>query len=291
MTKKCPPPCDAHVHIVGDAKKHPQAQGRSYTAASAGLEDLEREAAASGVSRFVIVQPSFYGTDNTVLLGALDALGDRGRGVAVVDPANAPAEMLEELALRGVRGLRINLYSPSTVQSPPPLDRAFADLADIACIMDWHIEVTAPIRILVQAAELLKRTKTSIVIDHYGLPIGAGPASPDGQRLLELLCCKHIWMKLSAPYRSSDNPVATEPDPAWLAAILGVAADRCVWGSDWPHTPVHEKQPGSAAMVPYRQIEYAALVAGFRSSLPSADLADRIMAENPARLFGFADEG
>jgi YVTN family beta-propeller protein len=37
------------------------------------------------IDRFVIVQPSFYGADNTMLLESLDALGGRGRGVAVVD--------------------------------------------------------------------------------------------------------------------------------------------------------------------------------------------------------------
>jgi hypothetical protein len=35
----------------------------------------------------VVVRPSFYGSDNTVLLEALDILGPRGEGVAVVDPA------------------------------------------------------------------------------------------------------------------------------------------------------------------------------------------------------------
>ena len=27
-------------------------------------------------------------------------------------------------------------------------------------------------------------------------------------------------MKLSAPYRASDDPLETRPDPAWLAALL-----------------------------------------------------------------------
>jgi predicted TIM-barrel fold metal-dependent hydrolase len=52
----------------------------------------------------------------------------------------------------------------------------------------------------------------------------------------------HVWIKLSAPYRVSANQLATRPDPAWLAALLAVAPDRCVWGSDWPHTPPHDQQ-------------------------------------------------
>ncbi len=44
------------------------------------LGALQSQAAPLGVSRFVIVQPSFYGTDNTVTLKALDALAGQGRG-------------------------------------------------------------------------------------------------------------------------------------------------------------------------------------------------------------------
>ena len=42
-------------------------------------------------------------------------------------------------------------------------------------------------------------------------------------------------MKLSAPYRVSDDPPNTRPDPAWLAAILERAKERCLWGSDRAH--------------------------------------------------------
>ena len=60
----------------------------------------------------MIVQPSFYGFDNSATLDALDALGGNGRGVAVIDPNATPAETLADMHRRGVRGLRINLYSP-----------------------------------------------------------------------------------------------------------------------------------------------------------------------------------
>ena len=35
-----------------------------------------------------------------------------GRGVAVIDPGNTPDAALADMHRRGVRGLRINLYSP-----------------------------------------------------------------------------------------------------------------------------------------------------------------------------------
>ncbi len=122
--------CDAHVHIIG--AQDPQSPDRTYTAAPAALPDLERLAAPLGVKRFVVVQPSFYGTDNRVLLRALDALGGRGRGVAVIDSAAAHPDELAAMARQGVRGLRINLYSSMSRAEDGLLERMFADMAAAA---------------------------------------------------------------------------------------------------------------------------------------------------------------
>jgi predicted TIM-barrel fold metal-dependent hydrolase len=97
----------------------------------------------------------------------------------------------------------------------------------------------------------------------------------------------HVWVKLSAPYRLAGGPLRTHPDWAWLAAMLAAAPSRCVWGSDWPHPPPHEKQVGADVVVPYREISYARLVDDFLAALPSPDFAEPIMTENPARLYGF----
>ena len=104
--------CDSHVHVVGPAGIHPQVPTRTYLAEAAPLCRLCAIAAPRGIDRFVIVQPGFYGTDNTVLLENLDALGGRGRGVAVVDPDKIAKATLAAYAARDTRGLRLNLYSP-----------------------------------------------------------------------------------------------------------------------------------------------------------------------------------
>jgi len=280
--------CDSHVHIVGSHERYPQVASRTYLAGPATLEELRRVASARGISRFVISQPSFYGTDNTLLLESLDILGARGRGVVVVDPDAIAAETLADYAASGVCGLRINLYSVLGTRERR-LDRAFTAQASVARSMDWHVEVIAPIGVLAAHVDMLVRSHVAVVIDHYGVYGQARPESAEGERLLELLRHRHVWIKLSAPYRVSDNPLETHPDKAWLAAILAVAADRCVWGSDWPHTPAHEAQQGGNIPGIYRPLAYAQLVDDFLAALPPGDLADRIMADNPSRLYRFAD--
>ncbi len=277
--------CDSHVHIVGPTERYPQVANRSYLARPASLATLERLGAARGIRRFVIVQPSFYGTDNTMLLEGLGALAGRGRGVAVVDPKTSRGRDLIEYAARGVRGLRINLYSP--IGNPDPLEARFTALERLARPLNWHIEVIAPLKMVAESAALLAKSGVPVVLDHYGLFSGYAPDRLEGRTLLALLRLPHVWMKLSAPYRVSNDDLAMRADPAWLSALLAAAPARCVWGSDWPHTPPHAMQGDGAKVLPYRKLDYGEVVDAFVADLGSPELAERVMTHNPARLYGF----
>lgn len=280
--------CDSHIHVVGDPARHPLVAGRTFTPGVATIEQVQRLGGPMGVTRFVIVQPSFYGTDNGLMLETLDAMGkDMGRGVAVIDPNATTPAILADLAASGVRGLRLNLYSKIKGRNALSLAESFAATAGHARAMGWHMQVIAPIAGLIAAADVLASSPVPVVIDHYGLPEGVSPDSEMGQHLLALLACPHVWIKLSAPYRSTGNQLGTVPDAGWLAAILAVAADRCVWGSDWPHTPDHGVPDNADTVLPYRVIDYAALVENFCRMLPSPAMAMKIMRDNPARLYGF----
>lgn len=278
---------DTHVHVVGEPARYKMIPNRTYTPPVATVEHLRTVAAPVGVTRFVVVQPSFYGTDNTLLLDALAELGPRGAGVAVLDPAAIGESEAVRLAASGVRGLRINLYSTHGAVPAEGLPERFAAMAGLARRMRGHVEVVADMKLLLETAELLGRADVKIVIDHYGLPGRERPDGEAGQRLLALMRLPHIWMKLSAPYRSTGDALGIAPDPDWLAALLEGAPDRCVWGSDWPHTPAHEDQPGQGRPAAYRTLHYAALVAAFRDAVGDAATSDRIMGENAVRLYGF----
>src|SRR4249920_3075952 len=121
--------CDCHVHIVGPVGRYPQVPERTYLAGPAPVETLKRLAATRGITRFVIVQPSFYGADNSATLDALDELGGQGRGVAVIDPAATSRDTLDAFHRRGVRGLRVNLYSAIKPPGGDTLEAAFAATA------------------------------------------------------------------------------------------------------------------------------------------------------------------
>ncbi len=277
--------CDSHVHIVGPADRYPQVAERTYLADVATLKQLERVSASRAIRRFVIVQPSFYGTDNSMLLESLDALAGRGRGVAVINPEMTSARTLSAMAAHGVRGLRLNLYSP--LRDTSSLAARFAAVAGPAYEQNWHIEVIAPIKLLAENSTLLRSSRVPVVIDHYGLYGATRPGQSDGIALLALLAQPHVWIKLSAPYRVSPDPLAIKPDAVWLAALLATSPDRCLWGSDWPYTPPHDQHRGGSAVVPYRSLRYETLVDDFMAATGSAELAERILSDNPARFYDF----
>ena len=279
--------CDCHVHVVGPCAKYPQLPERTYLAGVASVAALKTLGAARGIARFVVVQPSFYGADNSATLDALDELSGNGRGVAVIDPVATSPETLAMFHRRGVRGLRINLYSPVKAPGGDTLEASFAATAAAAHMNQWHVQVIAPLPGLLSNADVLAKSPVTVVIDHYGLYGDKCPDSPEGRRLLDLVRLPHVWMKLSAPYRHDRGPVNMVPDREWIAALLEAAPDRCVWGSDWPHPPHNDDQKGANLEAPYRTLSYTTLVDEFIAALPSADCAARVMGDNAVRLYDF----
>src|SRR4051812_11091024 len=279
--------CDCHVHIVGPIQDYPQVPDRTYLAGVASVATLKELGATRGIDHFVIVQPSFYGADNAMTLDALDDLDGKGRGVAVIDPTRTSDETLAVFHDCGVRGLRINLYSPIKPPGGDTMDQAFAANAKAAQQNGWHVQVIAPLPNLLPHADLLAKSPVRVVIDHYGLYGDKRPDSAESGRLLDLVRLPHVWVKLSAPYRHDRGPLNTVPDREWIAALLEAAPDRCVWGSDWPHPPPHDAQKGADREAPYRAVSYQTLVDEFLAALPSQDVAERVMGENAARLYDF----
>jgi predicted TIM-barrel fold metal-dependent hydrolase len=285
--------CDCHLHVFGPRDRYPQLDTRAYTAGVASLDSLQRHANPVGITRFVIVQASVNGLDNSCLLDTLDSLDGQGRGVVVVDPRAVTPSALDDMHARGVRGLRVNLYSDYKSGGPerPLLQRRFEALADIAPD-GWHVEVIAPLRVLVDAAPTLAGSRVPVVIDHYGLPGGDTPQSSHGRALLDLLRQPHVWMKLSGPYRATEgpgsDPLSTTPPAAWLKAFVETAPDRLVWGSDWPHTPPHEHSTAGDAADPFRPIDYGRMFGDFLMAVSEPRTLAAIVGANPARLYGFA---
>jgi predicted TIM-barrel fold metal-dependent hydrolase len=175
-----------------------------YQPAHRPLADIEQLAQSHGFGHLVLVQPSVYGTDNSVLLDALRAGGGRHRGVVVLPPSIGDAALQAMHAL-GVRGVRFNLVSPVGDTLKPgegqsALD-SFKALAPRLRALDWHVQWYASPQDLPVIAALHADSPVPAVLDHLaGLHAGVPPDHPAWQAL-EQLAAQGAWVKLSGWYR------------------------------------------------------------------------------------------
>ncbi len=276
--------CDCHTHVVGDAARYPMVAQRPYTPAPAPHEALLAHLRCNGLQRTVIVQPSFYGSDNRCMLDSLARLQGAGRGVAVVDD-EADDAALAHLHSVGVRGLRINVESAG-VHDIHAVEGPLRRWADRLAPLGWHLQVYAVHTTLVQLAPLLDRLPVPVVLDHFALlPVAAGTGDAGTRRVLELVAAGNVYVKLSAPYRiTAVQPVAAVAELAH--AFIQANPKRVLWGSDWPHTA---REAGRAAheVSRYRDIAPATLAESISRWLPDASLRRQVLVDNPARLYGF----
>ena len=104
---------DAHIHLwTQDPDKYPWSPIGGYIPEkSASKEDFLRLMDQAGVDRVVVVQPTPYGWDNSYLMDACSAEGDRFKKVVLVNP-DSPSfrDDLMKLLEKGADGLRINLH-------------------------------------------------------------------------------------------------------------------------------------------------------------------------------------
>lgn len=276
--------CDCHTHVVGDTRAWPMVADRHYTPGPASVADLREHMERVGLQRTVIVQPSFYGTDNGCMLQALDALQGAGRGVAVVDDAITPAA-LEDLHARGIRGLRVNVESAG-IRDPLAVEAAFTRWAERIAPLGWHLQVYAALQTLASLADFFAALPVPVVLDHFAMvPAGTSLNYPAGKRLLSLVESGRAYVKLSAPYRVQPIWPAADVD-ALAQAFLAANAERVLWGSDWPHT---NREPGKGPLEVsrYRDIAPVALHETLTRWLPSHAVRRQVLVDNPAGLYGF----
>jgi 2-pyrone-4,6-dicarboxylate lactonase len=277
--------CDCHVHVVGPKDRFPLARERVYTPKDALTAELRAMLARLELECVVLVQPSVYGTDNSCMLAALAELGGGARGIAVL-AADTAGSALDELDRRGIRGLRVNVATGGTTSLDVVKDR-LAAAAGLCARNGWHVQTFIPSHAIGPLADAFRQLPVPVVIDHFGL-ISPGSHEREGtSALVRLLESGRVWVKLSGAYRIAEDPA--EPAIAPLARRLAAAnPERMVWGSDWPHTPPHgQGHVADDEEQPYRDLDTRGLLALVRTWLDDARLQSLLLADNPARLYGF----
>jgi predicted TIM-barrel fold metal-dependent hydrolase len=269
---KAPPlACDCHSHILGPEKRFPYAAERSYTPPDALEDAYLRMLSVLGVERMVIVQASVYGTDNSRVVAAVETLGPRRAcGVGMVNHDVALAT-LRDLDARGVRATRFI----TTAKGGPGVEN-LPEVARRVAPLGWHIELYVPPAVWPDLLPVIDTLPVSVVFDHMAaMQAGVDPNDPILVSILRKLESGRHWVKLCG-YRAS---VAGYPhsDVAPLAALfVRHAPERCVWGTDWPHTNISDHMPDDGELLDLL-FEWA----------PDEAVRRKILTDNPAALYRF----
>ncbi|KAF4443528.1 tim barrel metal-dependent [Fusarium acutatum] len=237
---------DSHLHVL-DPVRFPPVPGSyqfgTYTAWEATIEETRL-----GCSHMVLIQPSVYGNDNTLLIDTLKAFGpDRALGVIVFDVANTSTAQLQEWNDLGVRGVRLNFQSTGDAPPAEELRDMMQRYADAIRPFSWVLQIYIAMKDIPSIEPVVPDLGVKVVIDHLGHPdipksntsgTALNPHSLTGfDSMLRLLGGNNTWVKVSAVYRLSKapGPLYTDLDPVILE-LFKIAPSRLVYASDWPHT-------------------------------------------------------
>jgi predicted TIM-barrel fold metal-dependent hydrolase len=278
---------DCHTHIHGDPAKFPFFAGRVYTPELASPEEMTALHKALHIERVVIVTPSIYGPDNSATLFGIKARGPTARAVAVIDDKTSEAD-IDAMNAAGFRGIRLNLATGGT--SDPNVGRQRVQAAiERMKARGWHVQMFTSLAMISAIKDLVATSPVPVVFDHFGGAVAElGPDQPGFADLLELVRSGKAYVKISGAYRASKLP-PDYPDVVPLAkALIAANAERIIWGSDWPH-PNSTALPGKTAadVTPLFQIDDGRLFNQLPVWAPEAAIRQKILVDNPARLYGF----
>jgi predicted TIM-barrel fold metal-dependent hydrolase len=270
--------CDSHFHIFGPAEKYPYGSELRYAPPEAPWNSYQELATLLGISRFVLVQPSAYGRDNRCMLDVMQTLDKNScRGVVDIDENITDLEILKMNAL-GVRGVRINV-SPIFPLTPGLADKMIPRIEKLEkrCQeIGWHLDFLLPGWLTAELLPVMRRLTIPFSMAHLGMNLAKdGVDAPGFKALLELINYGNrlAYVKLTGIYRMSKVPQFIDADPL-AKALIACAPDRIIWGSDYPHLSFAE----------HSSVELFNLLGRWTSD---EHIRKLILADNPARLFGF----
>jgi predicted TIM-barrel fold metal-dependent hydrolase len=259
---------DSHAHVL--RRDAPLAPDRhSAPKRDCTVEEYLSLLDAHGISHGVLTAPSFYGTDNGLLLDALDHAAGRLRGTVIVAP-DIDCDALAAMGERGVVGVRLNWFRRSSLPDAASADyrRLFASLRELG----WHVEIYVEGPLLAGVLPKIRESGVHVVVDHFGSPDPArGVGCAGFHEVLSAVRAGDTWVKLSAPYRQGGANVQRYVD----ALLDAGGPQQLVWASDWPFVS-HEDQ-----------VTYRNCVDWLVEWVPDEATRRVILADTPAELFGF----
>ena len=272
-TFKAPPGAvDAHCHVFGPEARFPYAPERKYTPCDAPKETLFARRDFLGFDKNVIVQASCHSKDNRALVDALQAAGNKARGVAFIGEEVTDAE-LKAMDKAGVRGVRFNFVKRLVDFTPRDvLNRLASRIAPLG----WHIVVYFEMPDLPELEAFFTSLPTTVVVDHMGTPtVAKGVDDPENQRFHRMMeKYGNFMVKVTCPERMSLAGPPYDDVVPFGRSLVEKFPERVIWGTDWPHPNMKKVAPDDGVLVDM-----------IPKIAPTTELQHALLVENPMSLY------
>lgn len=261
--------CHMHLYLPGYTSQ----PGGPDIAELATVEDYRKVQRRLSLERVVITQSNAYQFDNRAVLEGVAQIGQtNARAIVAVRP-DATEANIDAFNSQGARGARI-MQLPGGAVGIDQLVEVEARIRPFG----WHLIVQFNGRMIDDYLPVLKNIQTDYIIDHIGKFMD--PVADDDKRvdrIAELLDRGNAWIKICGGYETSlsGGPIYEDVGPV-AKRLIEHAPERVIWGSNWPHVGVpREKYPDDAEQLDVL-LHWA-----------SSSMQQKILVDNPARLYGF----
>lgn len=269
-----PKSCDAHCHVFGPHETFPYSDKASYWPPDADKHALKRLHDKLGIERAVLVQASCHGTDNRAMIDAIKSSNGAYRGVCIANDTFSENDF-QDLHDGGVRGVRFNFVKH--LGGAPNLDSMKTVLQRVKPL-GWHLVIHVNAEDVITYAEFFDAIDMDIIVDHMGrVPTAEGVGQEAYKILLDRMHRDNWWMKVCGSERISMGPPFYDAVP-FAQGFIEIAPDRILWGTDYPHPNIKKHMPNDADL-----LDLVPLIAR------DPAIQQKIMVDNPARLYGFPD--
>ena len=233
--------------------------------------------ATAGTARAVIVQPTPYGEDPSVILDALAQ--DRGnlRGIVaasgdVDDACLAVWQAAGVCGLRFVGAMAAHGGPMAGAVTPDRIPQWARHLRE----RQWHSEIWTDLDRFLQDWPMLEHQHVPVVLDHMGgFDVRRGVRDPAFLRLLALLREGAVWVKLVLCRRVAMGSSFDALRP-FHDELIEANPNQLLWGSDWPFVRMGAQTP-----------DVGQLLRLFLQWVGDRELIERILVQNPQRRYHF----
>ena len=228
---------DAHMHVIGPFDKFPLSPKAQYQPfAATWQEQKEILCDKLGFWGYVVVQATCHGTDNRVVMDALEHMEGRAAGVVSLDE-DVTTEELKRLHDAGVRGVRFAFLPHIASETTPPevIQRIAAKIAPFG----WHTDLYFLPQTWEVMEPLIRSLPTPVLIDHMGRPDVNIPVEKNDyfKKLVDLGGSRDdIYWKLTSPdrYTRSARPEDWGVALPFAHALLEHFPGNVISGTDRP---------------------------------------------------------